>query len=584
MNQVLFSLSLFTLIYLFPLALMAQFAGSGNAFDFQDGRAILPPANGLQPSSTFDQITFETWVFWRGLTGNNPSGLLEGRNTQAAANSIHFEITTNGGSLRIRVGGVDFTIQNAVFQNIWTHLAFTANRTTNQVNVYRNGILIGSSNNTVINQGNGGAGPSFNHYFRIGTSCCGDIATPNASRPFNGIIDEVKLWYKEKTAIEIQSGMTSKELPGTPDLIIYYDFDNIVNNLAIDFSGNENHAQLIGNFTQQNLVTSGAPVGNDNTTVFAAPNEWNSITINKGRITIKDITATIAPDGISIYEVNSLPNTLNGITNLPDEIDFYHGVHVIGGSNVSYTLVVDFNDLVVSRNSLEPLSIRLYDRENPNATLWSPFTQESNIDTDENEIRVDNATGPREFIISGNPSLLPVTLLNFQGASNGIENLINWTTAAEINNFGFSLQRSVNGFDFQEIAWIPGQGTSNNLIRYSFTDRIAANQTYYKLIQQDFDGTEEIFGPILIEKNSVKQQLLIAPNPVTHDKIFISNITAVATEINIIDLTGNRIYHHILPKMESQDYMLSNLNLRPGMYILQILGQSEMQQKKFIVK
>lgn len=84
---------------------------------------------------------------------------------------------------------------------------------------------------------------------------------------------------------------------------------------------------------------------------------------------------------------------------------------------------------------------------------------------------------------------LPIQLLDFVAYPDGNHAELQWATASERDNDFFTLERSVNGIDFQAITTLPGAGTSSNRIDYNFTDREPYSGTsYYRLKQTDFDG------------------------------------------------------------------------------------------------
>ena len=84
---------------------------------------------------------------------------------------------------------------------------------------------------------------------------------------------------------------------------------------------------------------------------------------------------------------------------------------------------------------------------------------------------------------------LPVELTSFAAAVvNGKVNLT-WTTASEINNQGFEIERRGNA-DFEKIGFVPGTGTTTQGQSYSFIDDRVVNGVYsYRLKQVDFDGS-----------------------------------------------------------------------------------------------
>jgi hypothetical protein len=92
---------------------------------------------------------------------------------------------------------------------------------------------------------------------------------------------------------------------------------------------------------------------------------------------------------------------------------------------------------------------------------------------------------------------------------------VDWTTANEVNNFGFELQRksSLSAlFETVPGSFVPGHGTTTELHNYSFTDRTAQNGVYYyRLKQIDLDGSMNFSEPLFV---SVDQGMTAAVIPV----------------------------------------------------------------------
>tara|TARA_R110001632_G_scaffold52014_2_gene129264 strand:+ start:1348 stop:2439 length:1092 start_codon:yes stop_codon:yes gene_type:complete len=103
---------------------------------------------------------------------------------------------------------------------------------------------------------------------------------------------------------------------------------------------------------------------------------------------------------------------------------------------------------------------------------------------------------------------LPVELSSFIGNSYPNLNLIEWTTQSESNSDYFSLERSINGVNWEEITQIHAAGASNEEIRYSFNDHELHSIYYYRLIQYDIDGLYNMFGPIVVQR-TIKERKII---------------------------------------------------------------------------
>jgi len=84
--------------------------------------------------------------------------------------------------------------------------------------------------------------------------------------------------------------------------------------------------------------------------------------------------------------------------------------------------------------------------------------------------------------------VIPVELTSFEAKANGLDVELNWTTATEINNHGFEIQRKLTD-DFVTVGFVKGNGHSTSLKKYSFTDKELIEGNYvYRLKQIDYNG------------------------------------------------------------------------------------------------
>ena len=128
-------------------------------------------------------------------------------------------------------------------------------------------------------------------------------------------------------------------------------------------------------------------------------------------------------------------------------------------------------------------------------------------------------TNSAASVNAGDCAALPVEMLFFRSAlvENGIQ--LNWSTATELDNEGFEIQRSVDGRLFHKIGWVPGHGTTQEQQTYSFTDESLQPNVryYYRLKQVDTDGQFE-FSPMTSEMIKDANQVEVGdfyPNPVS---------------------------------------------------------------------
>jgi hypothetical protein len=88
---------------------------------------------------------------------------------------------------------------------------------------------------------------------------------------------------------------------------------------------------------------------------------------------------------------------------------------------------------------------------------------------------------------------LPVELLKFTAIADNDHVDLDWSTATELNNDYFTIERSKEAVEFEEIINIPGSGNSNHLLNYSAIDHFPyMGVSYYRLRQTDFDGQSKL--------------------------------------------------------------------------------------------
>lgn len=95
---------------------------------------------------------------------------------------------------------------------------------------------------------------------------------------------------------------------------------------------------------------------------------------------------------------------------------------------------------------------------------------------------------------------------------------LSWTTYVEEFNAGFHVQKSLNAVDWYEIAWVNGQGFSNEEQNYTHYDAsLNTGVQYYRYVQEDFDGNMYISNVVSLSTEAPEENqnfLALYPNPV----------------------------------------------------------------------
>ncbi|MDP4263225.1 MAG: T9SS type A sorting domain-containing protein [Bacteroidota bacterium] len=139
----------------------------------------------------------------------------------------------------------------------------------------------------------------------------------------------------------------------------------------------------------------------------------------------------------------------------------------------------------------------------------------------------------------------------------------------EYNNKSFVIQHSLNGADWEDVAFIPSQNSPESLVEYSFKlSNATSGRHYYRLKYTDIDLKKIGFSPV---KNLLvaeeKQDISVWPNPASN----VVNISNNSKGINqyttgsVFDLSGRKM---IAIKLEQGNNTISVANLPAGTYLL----------------
>jgi len=168
-------------------------------------------------------------------------------------------------------------------------------------------------------------------------------------------------------------------------------------------------------------------------------------------------------------------------------------------------------------------------------------------------------------------SPLPVEFLNLEIIPVDKTAEVRWSTASEKDNDFFTIERSLNGVDFEELGQMDGAGDSEAILHYSFIDeRPLDGISFYRLKQTDFDGKFEYSWVVSLNYKSDFSEPLFYPNPLTNSsKMEIPTINTSTTEIQFFDLTGKSV-QRIVTKNSVVDIRRNRFRHR-GIYLYMII-------------
>ncbi len=124
---------------------------------------------------------------------------------------------------------------------------------------------------------------------------------------------------------------------------------------------------------------------------------------------------------------------------------------------------------------------------------------------------------------------LPIKLIYFYGDNGGSYNQLKWSTASEIDNEKFEIERSDSSLNWVKIGDVMGLGNTTEEVNYYFYDtKPIFGSNYYRLKQIDFEGNFVYYGILSINCST---------------KIDIKYYDALGREVN--ELRPNTLYFKV---------------------------------------
>ncbi len=202
------------------------------------------------------------------------------------------------------------------------------------------------------------------------------------------------------------------------------------------------------------------------------------------------------------------------------------------------------------------------------------------MDSEDEEVAFDN------FILE-DTTPLPVELTSFTAKATEAAVVLNWTTATEVNNYGFDVESKRASTDtWETIAFVNGHGNSNSPKEYSY---IVANATSgsYRLKQIDTDGGFE-YSDVVTVGNAVNKLSQNYPNPFNPTtQISFSVAQASNVNISVYNALGQKVTELVNKNMNAGNHTVNfnGSNLASGFYFYRLdVGDYSKTMKMMLIK
>ncbi len=196
--------------------------------------------------------------------------------------------------------------------------------------------------------------------------------------------------------------------------------------------------------------------------------------------------------------------------------------------------------------------------------------------------KIGYAVGSTGLIIKYlDTTYIPVELLLFSGRFENKIFFLSWVTASELNNYGFVIEHSSNNFDWHEIGFVPGKGTSTEINQYYFKDyNIKYGKQFYRLKQIDYDGIYSYSNVIEIISDIENKSFQFYngyPNPFNSSTIISYHVANQSlVNISLFNLLGEKVIE-IINEEKPAGYhreIFPSASLPSGIYFIKMTTNS----------
>ncbi|MGB3076834.1 MAG: T9SS type A sorting domain-containing protein, partial [Chitinophagales bacterium] len=171
--------------------------------------------------------------------------------------------------------------------------------------------------------------------------------------------------------------------------------------------------------------------------------------------------------------------------------------------------------------------------------------------------------------------LLPIGLTSFSAAQKSHSVILSWTTASELNNKFFTVEKSLDAIHFETLTVIEGNGTSTSSLSYEAEDlHPFTGLNYYRLKQTDYDGTSSYSGVVSCRTSGLGMMNVLAvnPNPVQTTLDITTDLSdGEDLAFRLFTTNGQPVFEQsIFVNQDIQHILLNVSDLQPGIYLLHV--------------
>lgn len=270
-------------------------------------------------------------------------------------------------------------------------------------------------------------------------------------------------------------------------------------------------------------------------------------------------------------------------------------INSVGFYNISLTTPFNYNGtdilevLFENKSNHNPWDDLWFDRTDASTTLYNGKLGSgwswSSATTDNTKRHFNLALGfnaPNTVNCESFQTTLPIELLSFTAKKQNNNVNLEWITASETNNDYFTIEHSVDGIYYSEIAEINGAGNSIEQKTYTYIDENPKEGTnYYRLRQTDFDGSFAYSEIKTVNINTEISSVNIYPNPVNGNTLTIETNGDENLIFTLYDNIGAKMDVSVVKDNNKQTIDVSSLP--KGLYFLETQMDNVSKYRKILI-
>ncbi|WP_461790519.1 phospholipase D-like domain-containing protein [Pedobacter sp.] len=181
-------------------------------------------------------------------------------------------------------------------------------------------------------------------------------------------------------------------------------------------------------------------------------------------------------------------------------------------------------------------------------------------------------------------NILPVQLYTFTAKAQNSKVKVEWQTLSEKHNASFTLLRSDEPTkNYNQIYLTSGQDTKSTATTYQFDDLNPLNGTnYYKLIQTDLDGKQQVYGPVTAKVGLATKNAVTTYASLNTLEVKVNFNQQANGELALYNVSGQKINNTSVKLHEGVNAFSIPVNIPTGVYLLKLTTQADIIVNKFV--